>query len=439
MLAVLGPLALPQMPVQDTLPQWTPEHITAALALQPPQMSSKAAGSDNLLTRNGEAAGVSLQHWLATENELAKSDEPSLHAIFRAHSRAHRRMQRSSSEASVALRKHTTNASACASSCKSVQNGQVKSYLYYDTNTRAGLSDRAWHISHLLALANALCARPVIRPPHQLLSSTHNHHKPINPKWWWDRYLEGVGSLERIGDSNPHGNGGCPWGNSKNVHIGPSDGEAAIGRDLKKAAASPEPFTWCLKHNIRNFLGAGGFQDKTIPHEWCDMREPWLGGTEDMTSRRMGERALGPSKLVQSVAQNVTASLGISTFSRLAGAKCTDSAGKPVWCSRLTTGPSNSTESLPGSRGADYSKIINEAPDAVKKNIAEDEAADAYAASAAAADAAVGAPDTATDAADAALTDPVVDDEAKAEAATKAEASATAEAEVAAWKGGNPD
>jgi hypothetical protein len=356
-----APFAVP-LTVQDTLPQWTPEHIAAALALQPPQMGSNAAGNDNLLKRNGEAAGESLQNWLATENELANSEGQSLHKTFREHSRAHRRMQRSSSEANVAMR--STNVSACASSCKSVQNGQVKSYLYYDESTRAGLSDRVWHISHLLALANALCARPVIRAPHELLSSWHNHHKPMDKKWWWDRYLEGVGSLERMEATDPNGGGGCPRGGSKNTHIGPSTDEKAMGRDLKKAAASPKPFTWCLKHNIRSFLGAGGFRDTSVPHEWCDMREPWLGGSEDMTSRRIGERALGPSKLVQLTAQNVTASLGISTFSRLSGAKCTDSAGKPVWCSRLSTG-SKSTEPLPGSRGADYSKIMNEAHDAV--------------------------------------------------------------------------
>ena len=387
MLQVMAaPFAVP-LTVQETLPQWTPEHIAAALALQPPQMGSKAAGNDDLLNRNGEAAGESLQNWLATENELANSEEQSLHKIFREHSRAHRRLQRSTSEANVAMRTHTTNASACASSCKSVHNGEVKSYLYYDESTRAGLSDRAWHISHLLALANALCARPVIRAPHELLSSWHNHHKPMNKKWWWDRYLEGVGSLERMGPTNPNGGGGCPWGDSKNTRIGPSGDEKAMARDLKKAAASPKPFTWCLKHNIRSFLGAGGFRDNSVPHEWCDMREPWLGGTEDMTSRRIGERALGPSKLVQLMAQNVTASLGISTFSRLSGAKCTDSTGKPVWCSRLSTGSAKSTEALPGSRGADYSKIMNEAHDAVKKNgaIGEDTDADAIAVAAPAA------------------------------------------------------
>ena len=428
-----APFAVP-LTVQDTLPQWTPEHIAAALALQPPQMGSNAAGNDNLLKRNGEAAGESLQNWLATENELANSEGQSLHKTFREHSRAHRRMQRSSSEANVAMRTHSTNVSACASSCKSVQNGQVKSYLYYDESTRAGLSDRAWHISHLLALANALCARPVIRAPHELLSSWHNHHKPMDKKWWWDRYLEGVGSLERMEATDPNGGGGCPRGGSKNTHIGPSTDEKAMGRDLKKAAASPKPFTWCLKHNIRSFLGAGGFRDTSIPHEWCDMREPWLGGSEDMTSRRIGERALGPSKLVQLTAQNVTASLGISTFSRLSGAKCTDSAGKPVWCSRLSTG-SKSTEPLPGSRGADYSKIMNEAHDAVKKNVAigEDADADAIAvaapaaaapaaeaavaapaAAAAAAPAAVAAPDADAATADAAVPAPVVYDEAEA-------------------------
>ena len=437
MLQVMAvPFAVP-LAVQDTLPQWTPEHIAAALALQPPQTGSNAAGNYNLLKRNGEAAGESLHNWLATENELANSEEQSLRKTFREHSRALRRMQRSSSEANVAMRTHPSNVSACASSCKSVQNGQVKSYLYYDESTRAGLSDRAWHISHLLALANALCATPVIRAPHELLSSWHNHHQPLNKKWWWDRYLEGVGSLERMGATNPNGGGVCPWGGSKNTHIGPSTDEKTMGRDLKKAAASPKPFTWCLNHNIRSFLGAGGFRDTSVPHEWCDMREPWLGGSEDMTSRRIGERALGPSKLVTFTAQNVTASLGISTFSRLSGAKCTDSAGKPVWCSRLSTGSAKSTEPLPGSRGADYSKIMNEAHDAVKKNVAigEDDDADAIAvaapvaaapaadaavaapaAAAAAAPAAVAAPDADAATADAAVPAPVVDD--KAEAAT---------------------
>jgi hypothetical protein len=380
---VAAPFAAP-LTVQDTtLPQWTPEHITAAMALQPPQMSSNANWLS--LKRNGENAGESLQNWLATENELANSKGNSLHKLFRENSRAHRRMQRIASEANVAMRTHPGNVSACASSCRSVHNGKVKSYLYYDESTRAGLSDRAWHISHLLALANALCATPVIKAPHELLSSWHNHHHPLKKKWWWDRYLEGVGSLERMGDTNPNGGGSCPWDGSKNVHIGPSKDEEAMGRDLKKAAASPKPFTWCLQHNIRSYLGAGGFRDNSVPHEWCDMREPWLAGTEDMTSRRIGERALGPSKLVTDLAMNVTASLGISTFSRLSGAKCTDSAGKPIWCSRLSTG--KSTESLPGSRGTDYSKIMNEAHDAVKKNVAigQDDAADAIAVAAPAA------------------------------------------------------
>ena len=361
---------VPQMPVQDTLPQWTPEHIAAAMALQRPQLSSAA----DKLERNGEAAGMSLQHWLANENELANEAEPSLHKVFRAHSRAHRQkvIRSSSSDANVAMRTHKANASKCASSCKSVKHGRIKSFLYYDTSTRAGLSDRAWHISHLLALANALCARPVIRAPHELLSSSHNHHQPINKKWWWDRYLEGVGNLEHMSDNHPQGAGGCPWGKSKNVHIGPSSNEADITRDLKKAQTSRKPFSWCLKHNIRSYLGAGGFEDKSVPHEWCDMREPWLGGTEDMTSRRLGERALGPSHLVQTMAQNVTASLGISTFSRLAGAKCTNPAGKPVWCSTLSIDSSSSTEALPGTRGADYSKIMNEAQGAVDRPVLDE-------------------------------------------------------------------
>ena len=76
----------------------------------------------------------------------------------------------------------------CAASCN--QQDQFRSHLYYVYQSRAGLSDRAWHIAHAQAVANSLCARLGLRPPYQVLASLHNHGADVKPEWRWSRYFD---------------------------------------------------------------------------------------------------------------------------------------------------------------------------------------------------------------------------------------------------------
>ena len=207
----------------------------------------------------------------------------------------------------------------CARSCQSggiTHLGVYPSYLFYADHSRAGLSDRAWVLGHVTALANALCARPAVRPPYKMLGTPHNHDKSLNPHWWWDRYFGGVESLFHFGDYP--GTNTCPARNR--TFIGPSRGVGDVERDLAQVATATEPFTWCLDYNIRSYLGSGGFDGANLPHDWCTMPEAWLGGSEDATTRRKGEMALGPSRMVEDLAFRVTETLGLSHWGARSGA-----------------------------------------------------------------------------------------------------------------------
>ena len=308
--------------------------LNAAL-LSVPHAPREGAGATATLNQPGsesaghkyEAAGEGLRNWLVHDNELVKDDNLELHDMFR----EHRRTRLAGSTGALALRKQTTTKPGCAASCEGriQENGVFKSYLFYDDDSRAGLSDRAWGIAHVMALANSLCARPAVKSPSEVLTLPHNGNKTIPEQWWWTRYFSGVESLLSYYHHGNEGHSTCPpKGANTTQHrlnrlvdgkqtavVGPSADEADVTRDLAQAAASTKPFSWCLGYNIRSYLGAGGFAEKKgkpdVPHDWCTMPEAWLGGNKDDTPSK-GEMALGPSLLVEDLALRVTSKLGLA-------------------------------------------------------------------------------------------------------------------------------
>ena len=289
----------------------------------------------------------------AADAGMVSSDVPWLYEMFRQH-----RLEHPLGENDAGLRAQRLNCEH-----QKAKQGPVESHLYYAFNSRAGLSDRAWVISHLLALANALCARPGIPAPYQMLGQEHNIvvgpqpgsppvRKPMKPSWWWDRYfsLPTLNPLERFerysgpGDGvSPTAEGSvnqhlpCPGNEVNRSQIGPSDTELQVKRDLSEAStakASGKPFVWCLNYNMRRYLGADGFNNRSdVPHNWFKMRrnEPWLGGSEDETARSNGEFALGPSKLVREVALRVRSALGLAAATQTGTLDRAQRLASPEW------------------------------------------------------------------------------------------------------------
>ena len=293
-----------------------------------------------------EAAGEGLHNWLVHDNELVKDDNLELHELFR----EHRRTRLAGSTDALALRKQTTSKPGCAASCEGLiqEDGDYKSYLFYDDDSRAGLNDRAWGLAHVMALANSLCARPAVKNPSDVLTLPHNGDKSIPKQWWWTRYFSGVESLVSYDHHGNEGHATCPPNGAnttehrlnrlvdgkQTVVVGPSAGEADVARDLAQAAASTKPFSWCLGYNIRSYLGTGGFAEgkgkPDVPHDWCTMPEAWLGGSQDKTPRG-GEMGLGPSLLVEDLALRVTAKLGLAQWDLPEMTKQDDAPWKWPW------------------------------------------------------------------------------------------------------------
>ena len=135
-----------------------------------------------------EAAGESIRSWLVRENKLMQAVDPELRDLFQVHRQ--KPLQ-------------NTSLPGCAASCKGLidKAGVYRNYLFYYDTTRAGLSDRAWVLAHLMALANALCARLVVRSPSEMLGLPHNGDRKLPHSWWWDRYFAGAEGLVRFGGS----------------------------------------------------------------------------------------------------------------------------------------------------------------------------------------------------------------------------------------------
>ena len=214
---------------------------------------------------------------------------------------------------------------ACAASCN--QQGQFRSHLYYVYQSRAGLSDRAWHIAHAQAVANSLCAQLGLRPPYQVLASLHNHGADVKPEWKWNRYFDWADMApplrldndSLVPDNQWYSHGDCPAHVDGIPFFGPTDQEKATTLAMHAARDSKTPFDWCLNYNIRVYIGSGGFESPSsqqkwpagVPHEWCDMTSPWLVGEEDEEAERNHEFSLHPSGLVRGKALLVAKSLGL--------------------------------------------------------------------------------------------------------------------------------
>ena len=213
----------------------------------------------------------------------------------------------------------------CAASCN--QQGQFRSHLYYVYQSRAGLSDRAWHIAHAQAVANSLCARLGLRPPYQVLASLHNHGADVKPEWKWNRYFDWADMAPPLRLDNDtlvpgdqwYSHGDCPAHVPGTPFLGPTDQEKSTTLAMHTARDSKTPFDWCLNYNIRLYIGSGGFESPSsqqkwpagVPHEWCDMTSPWLVGEEDLEAERNHEFSLRPSGLVRGKALLVAKSLGL--------------------------------------------------------------------------------------------------------------------------------
>ena len=149
----------------------------------------------------------------------------------------------------------------CAASCN--QQGQFRSHLYYVYQSRAGLSDRAWHIAHAQAVANSLCAQLGLRPPYQVLASLHNHGADVKPEWKWNRYFDwaDMGPPLRLDndslvpDNQWYSHGDCPAHVDGIPFFGPTDQEKATTLAMHAARDSKTPFDWCLNYNIRLYIG----------------------------------------------------------------------------------------------------------------------------------------------------------------------------------------
>ena len=64
------------------------------------------------------------------------------------------------------------------------------SFVVLTHDSQAGLTNRVAIISGASLMATSLCARLVVPPPSQWLSTQHNNGRPVDPSFWWDRYLE---------------------------------------------------------------------------------------------------------------------------------------------------------------------------------------------------------------------------------------------------------
>lgn len=218
----------------------------------------------------------------------------------------------------------------CAASCHQLSpRGHFRSRLVYVHKSSGGLSDRAWTIAHLLAVANSLCARLQLRAPYQLLTPMHNNGIELKSRWTWDRYFDwgdqaqegGTGAPLRLDDESlvPGNKGDCPAPVPGTPFLGPSDQIASTTQDMAAARASKTPFDWCLNYFFRPYIGSDGFESPEskqnwptgVPHEWCDMSSAWLSGSEDVASEQHNEFSLGPSGLVRGKALDVTKSLGL--------------------------------------------------------------------------------------------------------------------------------
>ena len=68
------------------------------------------------------------------------------------------------------------------------------SFVVLAHDSQTGLTDRVAIIAGATLMATSLCARVAAPPPSQWLSTQHNNGRPVDPSFWWDRYLE-IGHL----------------------------------------------------------------------------------------------------------------------------------------------------------------------------------------------------------------------------------------------------
>ena len=130
------------------------------------------------------------------------------------------------------------------------------SFVVLTHDSQAGLTNRVAIISGASLMATSLCARLVVPPPSQWLSTQHNNGRPVDPSFWWDRYLEiahlsdGQSILARRDEVPEYEQrvGPTPWHQVKDEY-----------EQFRGLPDSASPFVWtindsyfCLRRNRTN-------------------------------------------------------------------------------------------------------------------------------------------------------------------------------------------
>ena len=79
--------------------------------------------------------------------------------------------------------------SVCGRQCE-----RYDSFVILAHDGQGGLTDRIRIMAGATLMATSVCARVVVPPPSQWLTTLHNNGRPVDPSFWWDRYIE-IGQL----------------------------------------------------------------------------------------------------------------------------------------------------------------------------------------------------------------------------------------------------
>jgi len=213
-------------------------------------------------------------------------------------------------------------------SCRGRGDGNVRSFVSYVHTDEGGLRDRASTFRHLGALAGFLCARLVVRPPHDELSPQHNGGARVDAAVRWSRYFDGASKrneedfLATKTDAQRRA-----WIDEKAADgtsrlLGPSRDTAAVLRDAElaiAAAAQHVPFVWTIDayyFEWREALAAHLASVAAAPGVRSDL--PCLGNGASAAACPPSEQCcrkyvrVAPSNLVRDAAVAVLARVGVT-------------------------------------------------------------------------------------------------------------------------------
>jgi hypothetical protein len=136
------------------------------------------------------------------------------------------------------------------------------SILYIPYQGAGGLDDRIWMLSHASLLATSLCARIVTSSPKYQLVGKHNNFRPLDTRFWWDRYFDlgdlGDGTTVMVSDGERGPETNTSLGNPQAASyfprnlIGPSThaNVTEAYKEARRAAVAQTPFTWQANEHV---------------------------------------------------------------------------------------------------------------------------------------------------------------------------------------------